>query len=253
MSVGGALGPIIFQGGLGTTNTFHSISKINRQVFVKHRIIQSTDMVESTGSDLIELSLDMHFHGPYTIAPSAAIAALEAVMSLRIPLPLIIGRVPVGRGLLTLFVIESVDTKMSRWVGSGLAIADITVKLLEYPNPFGSLGPLSALGGALPGLSGFVATLNNVSTIASAAGTIPGLGKLVAPVQSALGLTANVLSSVTGGINAISGITSAVQGAARALSPGSISGVIAATPTQIQGALASLQAAGKAAPGTVPK
>jgi phage protein U len=160
----GALGPIVFMGGLGTAIGFHSISKINKTTFVKHRVIQSTDLVEATGTDLIELSMDLHFHGPYTLAPSAGIAALEAVMAAKIPLPLIIGRIPVGRGLLTLFVVESIDSKMTHFVGSGLAVADVSLRLLEYPNPLGSTGPLSALGGALPGLSGIVGSLNNVAS-----------------------------------------------------------------------------------------
>lgn len=147
MAAIGALGPIVFLGGLGTANTFHSINKSNKEGFVKHRVIQTTDLVESTGPDLIELTLDMHFHGPYTLAPSLGITALETVMHMRIPLPLIIGRVPVGRGVFTLFVIESVDARMTTFVGSGLAVAEVGVKLLEYPNPFGHSGPLSALGG----------------------------------------------------------------------------------------------------------
>jgi hypothetical protein len=242
----GALGPIIFQGGLGTANTFHSISKTNKQVFVKHRLLQTLDLVEATGVDLIEINLEMHFHGPYTLAPSAAIAALEAVMSLKIPLPLIIGRIPVGRGVLTLFVIESIDSKMTRFVGAGLAIADVTVKLLEYPNPFGSMGPISALGGALPGLSGFVGSLNNIANIANVAGAIPGLSGIASQAS-------NVFSSVTGGITAISGITNTIQGAAAALRPGGITGVITASAGQVQGALASLVAAGKATAATIPK
>jgi hypothetical protein len=260
MAIAGALGPIIFMGGLGSANTFHSISKANKQVFVKHRLLQTLDLVEATGVDLIELQIEMHFHGPYTLAPSAGIAALETVMSLKIPLPLIIGRVPVGRGLLTLFVIEAIESKMTRFVGSGLAVADATIRLLEYPNPFGSLGPLSALGGALPGLSGFVGTLNNVANLANIAGTIPGLSKLTAPltgaigaVTGAVGIASNVFSSVTGGITAISNVTNSIQAAATALSPGGISGVITATAGQVQGALASLQAAGKATAATIPR
>ena len=79
-------------------------------------------VVEGVGTDLIELTLDCHFHGPYTLSPSLAIAALESVMHMRIPLPLIIGRVPVGRGVFTMFVIEAVDTRMT----AGLSIPKMT-------------------------------------------------------------------------------------------------------------------------------
>jgi hypothetical protein len=230
-------------GGLGTAIAFHSISKINKQTFVKHRIIAANDLVEATGTDLIELTLDMHFHGPYTLAPSAGIAALEAVMAAKIPLPLIIGRIPVGRGLFSLFVIEAIDSKMTHFAGSGLAAADVTLKLLEYPNPLGALGPLSALGGALPGLSGIVGSLNNIASIA---GGLPGLAGIS-------GTISNAFSSVTGGIVGLSNITASVSSAITALQPGGISGVVKATAAQLQGAVASLTAAGKASSDTVPK
>jgi hypothetical protein len=237
-------------GGLRTTNTFHSISKTNKQTFVKHRVIQTTDLVEATGTDLIELTLEMHFHGPYTLAPSAGITTLESVMAMRIPLPLIVGRVPLGRGALTLFVIEAIDSKMSTFVGSGLAVADVSVKLLEYPNPLGSLGPLSALGGALPGLSGIVATLNNVANLGSGALSVtPRIPRLSGVTASA----SNIFSSITGGTTGLSRISSNVQAAAAALQPGGISGVKAPSATMLQGALASLAAAGKASAETVPK
>jgi Phage P2 GpU len=265
----GAYGPIVFMGGQGTAIGFHSISKTNKQTLVKHRIISSTDLVESTGPDLIELNMEMHFHGPYTLSPSAGIAALEAVMASNTPLPLIIGRVPTGRGLLTLFVVEAIDSKMSTFVGSGLAVADVSVKLLEYPNPLPSGGPLSALGGALPGLSGVVGAVSNIAniagnisgiagTVAGIAGAIPGLGGIagsiggvVNTVTGTIGTVTNTLSSVTGGIVGISNVTSAVGSAIASIPPGGVSGIISATGTQIQGAVASLTAAGKAVLGTV--
>jgi hypothetical protein len=264
----GALGPIVFMGGQGSAIGFHSINKVNKTTFVKHRVIQSNDLVESTGIDLIELNMELHFHGPYTLAPSAGIAALEAVMAQKIPLPLIIGRVPVGRALLTLFVIESIDSKMTHFVGSGLAVADVSVKLLEYPNPLPSTGPMSALGGALPGLSGIVGSLSNVASIASGlpglantvgtvaglAGAIPGLSGIAGTVSRIAGTVStvtNAFSSVTGGITGISNIAASVQGAISSITPGGISGVIAATPRMLQGAVASLTAAGKAAADTV--
>jgi phage protein U len=262
MAFVGCLGPIVFMGGLGSANTFHSISKTNKESFVKHRVIQANDLVEDTGTDPIEITIEMHFHGPYTVAPSTGIAALEAVKDLKIPLPLIIGRIPLGRGMLTLFVIESVDTKMSTFVGSGLAVADASVKLLEYANPLGSTGPLSALGGALPGLSKIVGTLNNV---AGFAGAIPGLGGVagtvsgiagqigggIGAVTGLAGAASNVFSSVTGGISSLSTITSNIQSAANALVPGGTVSVLAASASQVNGAIASLTAAGKAVAKTV--
>jgi hypothetical protein len=131
MSFVGCLGPIVFVGGLGSANTFHSISKSTKETYVKHRVIHDNDLVEDCGTDPITLSIEMHFHGPYTIAPSTAITALEAVMAAKIPLPLIVGRIPLGRGMLSLFVIESVDTKMTTFVGSGLAVADPVYQICQ--------------------------------------------------------------------------------------------------------------------------
>src|ERR1700751_5254374 len=111
----GALGPVIFSGGLGQMNDFHALSKHRKETFVKHRVIQANDLIESTGSDPIELSIEMHFHAPYTLSPGAALSALEAVQETKIPLPLIVGSTPVGRGFLTLFVIEEISTKMSKF------------------------------------------------------------------------------------------------------------------------------------------
>ena len=266
MALVGALGPIVFLGGLGTANTFHSINKTNKTGYTRHRVISTTDLVEGTGPDLIELTLDMHFHGPYTLAPSLGITALETVMSMRIPLPLIIGRVPVGRGIFTLFVIEAVDSRMTTFVGSGLAVADVSVKLLEYPNPLGSTGPLSALGGGLPGLSNIVGGLTSIAGVANQvagiAGAIPGLGGVASAVTgvtsgigNAVGVASaasNVFSSVTGGILGANSVASSVSSMVTNLAAGGVTGVIKATASQLQGAISSLTAAGKAVAGTIP-
>ena len=57
-------------------NTFHSMNKTKKETLAKHRVIQAIDLIEDTGPEAIELSIQMHFHAPYTLAPSAAITAL---------------------------------------------------------------------------------------------------------------------------------------------------------------------------------
>jgi hypothetical protein len=144
----GILGIIPFVGGLGTTFTVHEITKKRKNAFAKHRVINGNDLIEDVGFDPIELDLQMHFFKPWTFDPSLSLIALEGLMESKIPVPLIIGGTPVGRGLLTLFVIESIDSKMEKWHGASLAVLDCTVKLLEYGNPFSISGPLGILANA---------------------------------------------------------------------------------------------------------
>src|SRR5215471_15734014 len=181
----GALGPVIFQGGLGSMSTFHSMSKTKKETFVRHRIIQMIDLLEDTGAEPIELSIQMHFHAPYTLAPGKAMTTLEALMDAKIPVPLIVGSTPVGRGFLTLFVVEDIGTKMSKFITSSLIIGDIDVKLIEYAGALSLSGPLSALGSSLPGLGGAVARMTSAVSgvmgglnIATTATGMFGLGRM---------------------------------------------------------------------------
>ncbi len=148
MALVGILGTIPFEGGLSSAFTFHEVSKKRKNAFAKHRIIKGNDLIEDVGFDPIEIDIQMKFFRPYTLDPAASLIALETLMDLKIPVPMFIGNTPVGRGLLTLFLVESIDSKMEKWVGSTLTILQCTVKLLEYGNPFGISGPLGALASA---------------------------------------------------------------------------------------------------------
>jgi hypothetical protein len=150
----GALGVIPFVGGLGNVFTFHQISKTNKATFVKHPVFGGIDLVEATGDDPIDITIEMMFFAPYTQSPSVAIPAVEALKAAKIPVPLFAGDAPVGRGPLTFFVVEQVGVKMTKWHGAGLAIASIDVKLLEYGNPFNLAGPLGALTNLATGVIG---------------------------------------------------------------------------------------------------
>jgi hypothetical protein len=238
----GALGPIIFQGGLGSMNTFHAVSKTKKQTYVKHRIIQQNDLVESAGADPIEGTLQMHFHAPYTLPPSAALTALEALMDMQIPVPLIIGSTPIGRGFITLFVIEEIQSKMSKFISASWIVGDIDVRLLEYPNAISLSGPLSALGGALPGLSGAVASVTGaiagttgVLNIASSASAVLG-----ANIGSALpGAVSGILNTLTGAHSANS-LTSMLT----ALTPGAVAQLTAPSAQTLSTAISNLHIAG---------
>ncbi len=141
----GVLGPIVFLGGLGSTFTFHDLSKKRKNSFAKHRVINGNDLIEDTGYDPIEIDLQMRFFAPYTADPSISLIAIEALADSKIPVPLIIDGCPVGRSILTLFICEEITSKMPKFVGSQLTILDVTIKLCEYSNPLNISGPLGAL------------------------------------------------------------------------------------------------------------
>jgi GpU protein len=238
----GALGPVIFQGGLGSMFTFHSMAKTKKETWVKHRIIQLVDILEDTGAEPIELSIQMHFHAPYTLAPSAAITALEALMDAKMPLPLIVGSTPIGRGFLTLFVIDDIASKMSRFSTSSLLIADIDVKLTEYAGALNLSGPLSAFGGALPGLSAAVAG------ITSAISGVTGAFNIATTATAMLGLgPGRIMGSLSGGIlNTLTGAPSAnsLTSMLNALNPGKLMQITAPTTQMMNTAIKNLRAAG---------
>jgi hypothetical protein len=141
----GVLGPIPFQGGFKRANTFREISKSAKKAYVVHRILGGNDVVEDCGFDLIDLTLSMKWVYGYTMDPSAALIALEGLMNASIPVPIIVDGVPLGRGALTLFVVESVESRMTKWKGSTLVELECSVKVKEYGNPFSIAGPLGAL------------------------------------------------------------------------------------------------------------
>ena len=144
----GALGPLVFIGGLGSVFTFHSLNKKRKNSFAKHKIINGNDLLEDTGVEPIDLDLEMRFYSPWTADPSLSLIALEAMMDAKIPVPLIISGTPVGRGILTLFICEEITSKMPKFVGGTLTVLDVSVRLCEYGNPLGLSGPLGALAQA---------------------------------------------------------------------------------------------------------
>jgi hypothetical protein len=141
----GILGSIVFVGGLGTTFTFHSLGKKRRNAFAKHKIINGNDLIEDVGFNPIELDLACRFYSPWTADPSLRLIALEALEDAKIPVPLIISGTPVGRGALTLWVVEEITAKMPKFRGGVLTVLDVDIKLLEYSNVLSISGPLSPL------------------------------------------------------------------------------------------------------------
>jgi len=219
--------------------TFHSMNKVKREVFAKHKIIQQIDLIEDTGAEPIELGLQMHFHHPYTMSPAAAITRLEALMDAKIPIPLVVGSTPVGRGFLTLFVVEEISSKMSKFISSSLIVGDIDVKIIEYAGALNLAGPLSALGGALPGLS------NAVASITGAISGVTGTLNTVVTASNMLGFGSRI-GAGSGVLSSLSGVTNAnnLSAMLSSLNPGAITQVRAASSSVMQKALANLRAAG---------
>jgi hypothetical protein len=250
----GALGPIVFQGGLGNMNTFHAMSKMKKETYARHRVIQQVDLIEDTGADPIELSIQMHFHAPYTMAPGAAITQLESVMDMRTPLPLVIGSTPVGRGFLTLFVIEDLQSKMTKFSSSALIVGDIDVKLCEYAGSLALSGPLSALGGALPGLSGAVAQITGtLSSVAAAAGIATTASSTLSQFGAGAGIGTKKLGTLGSIGGNVGGVFGALSGASKAntiaslisnLAPGAVTQITAPSASMVQTAITNLRAAG---------
>ena len=73
-------------------------------------------------------------------------------MGTKVAVPLVIGGVPVGRGLLSLFAVEEVSAKMKKFQSGTLVAVDVSVKLVEDSSPL-NIGGVDRAGqpGTLPG------------------------------------------------------------------------------------------------------
>jgi hypothetical protein len=191
----GTLGTVVFRGGFGTANAFYEISKKRQAAYAKHQIIWGTDILEPVGSTPIEITLSIQFLRGYSTDPSGGILALETLMAAKTAVPLVIGGVPVGRGLLALFVVEQLDAKMKKFQGGTLIACDVTVRLMEDASPLsgaGIFGSLAQLGGSL--LSGGGTNIQAMagSFATTALGTIPSAKSLFSPAAGVLSKVAAV-------------------------------------------------------------
>lgn len=191
----GILGTVVFTGGLGASNAFHEISKKRRAAYARHQVIAGVDVLEPVGDTPIEVDLNIQFLRNYSTDPSSGILQLEALMLTKTSVPLVIGGVPVGRGLLSLFAVEEVSAKMKKFQSATLVAVDVSVRLIEDATPltgFGIFGSLSQIGGAL--LSGAGANVQAIAgTFASSAlGAIPSASSLFSPAAGVLSKVASV-------------------------------------------------------------
>jgi hypothetical protein len=153
----GILGTLPFQAGLGSVFTPHAVDVSRKNSFAKHKILNSNDQLEDTGVEPIEVTLEMGFLIGWTLDPVKSVSMLSAYMDSKIPAPLIVGNTPVGRGIMSMFVIESMSVKVTKFLGSSPAVVTASVKLIEYappPSPLTNFlsNPVGALAGGVGGI-----------------------------------------------------------------------------------------------------
>ena len=184
----GVMGPLPFVAGKGSLFSPHSISKTYKNSWARHKILNGVDTLEDTGAEPIDLSIEMSFFSPWTFDPGSSLTMLEGFAAAKIPLPVILGGTPLGRGGLTVFVVEAVDAKMTKWSGTSLTVMSVTVKLCEFSlpaspllnfltNPIGAASSLvtGAVSGAVSSVTGAVSgTVNNVISSIGIPGPIGG-------------------------------------------------------------------------------
>ena len=140
----GLYGPIVFVTGVIVDDMKKSVAAR----WGTHEIWQAKPVLEYAGPSLIEISFKISLLKPFTIDPTGSIVALQEIMDLATPLPLILGLLPLGRGS-SLFIMESLEVEyLYFFQGGGIMGANCDVKLKEYPDP-GLIQTLkAALGGA---------------------------------------------------------------------------------------------------------
>jgi hypothetical protein len=153
----GILGTLPFMSGLGSVFTPHAVDISRKNSFAKHKILNSNDVLEDTGVEPIDVTLEMGFMIGFTLDPVKSVSMLSAFMDAKIPAPLIVGNVPVGRGLMSMFVVESMSVKVTKFFGTNPAVVTASVKLLEYappPSPLTNFlsNPVGALAGGVGGI-----------------------------------------------------------------------------------------------------
>jgi hypothetical protein len=150
-----------------------------------HAVHLSKPLLEYGGPELIEISFKMELVKPFTVDPLMTIVMLEEIMDLAIPLPLVIGMKPMGRGF-SLFVLTSLTHEMKYFYrGGGLLGASVEVQLKEYPTTINLSSLTRALGGVFNKVTGAVSS--TTSAVTSAATGVVSTSPLVETTSGALG------------------------------------------------------------------
>ena len=167
----GLYGPIFFHSGSTGLLTFDQMKKTVAARWGEHPIHLAKPLLEYGGAQLIEVSFKMELIKPFTADPLGTIVMLEEIMDLGIPLPLVIGLKPMGRGF-SLFVMTSLTHEMKYFYrGGGLLGASVDVQLKEYPTTFSISNLMKALGGVFGGQGGGGLSPTGSVTTGALAGT----------------------------------------------------------------------------------
>jgi Phage P2 GpU len=151
----GMYGFVIFtSGGFGRLNTFDELRKSVSARWEPHDIIKGKPLLEYGGPALIEVEFTMNFIKPMTTDPTVMMITLEQIMDFALPLPLVIGLKPMGRGA-SLFVMSDLSENPKYFYRNGQIIAaSVEVRLMEYATGFlfGNISQaLGKLGNTLTG------------------------------------------------------------------------------------------------------
>ena len=129
----GIYGPLAFiapmQGGL----LLNKFSKTSKTRWEAHKLYGQVPQQEFVGQDLVKASIRMKFLRGTTTDPAAAIIALDFLQQGALPMPFLLGGIPVSARGASLFVIEQIETNVSKWAGSIMLCTETTIELEEYP------------------------------------------------------------------------------------------------------------------------
>src|SRR6516162_11885250 len=98
----GILGELPFMSGLGSIFTPHAVDVSRKNSFAKHKILNFNDVLEDTGVEPLDVTLEMGFVIGWTLAPAKSVQMLSGYMDAKVPAPLIVGNVPVGHGTMSI-------------------------------------------------------------------------------------------------------------------------------------------------------
>lgn len=182
----GLYGPILF--GTGTDyqgsggNDFQSMQKSVSARWEEHKVFGDKPLLEYGGPSLIEVEIKMKWIMPVTADPTFNLFILQEIMDLAIPLPLILGLLPMGRGA-SLFVMTDLSWNPNYFFQNGVIMgADATLKLKEYATPNLLSALLAALGGLGSGVSGALSGVTNALSggITGLVNALPGVSNVAA-------------------------------------------------------------------------
>jgi|SRR6516162_8006046 hypothetical protein len=181
----GVLGALPFVSGPQRVFTPHAVDVTRKNAFAKHKVLNYNDVLEDVGVEPIDVTLEMGFMIGWTLEPARSISMLSAYMDSKIPAPLIVGNTPVGRGIASMFVVESMSVKVAKFLGSSPAVVNASVKLIEYaPSPSPLMNFLSNPVGALSGSAGGIISSIGLPGPKAMFGSVSSLGSALSKFPS---------------------------------------------------------------------